>query len=40
VLQGTLVSGQDVLLLTFYAADFNVLMLLLALWRFRTKELV
>ncbi len=40
VLQGTLISGEDVGLLTLYAADFVVLMLLLALWRFRTKEIV
>ena len=40
MLQGTLVGGQEVLLLTLYAADFVILMLLLALWRFRTKELV
>lgn len=40
MLQGTLVSGKDVLLLTLYAADFIILMMLVALWRFRTKELV
>jgi Cu-processing system permease protein len=40
MLEGTLVSGKDVLLLTLYAFDFVVLMLVLALWRFRTKELV
>jgi len=40
ILQGTLMSGHDVLLLTLYAADFIVLMMLLALWRFHTKELV
>jgi Cu-processing system permease protein len=40
VLAGTLLSGKDVLLLSLYALDFVVLMLLLALWRFRTKELV
>jgi ABC-type transport system involved in multi-copper enzyme maturation permease subunit len=37
---GTLVNGRDVFVLTLYAADFVVLMLLLALWRFRSKELV
>jgi Cu-processing system permease protein len=40
MLKGTLVSGHDVLLLSFYALDFVILMLGLALWRFRTKELV
>ena len=40
MLQGTVLNGRDVLLLSLYAADFVILMLLLALWRFRTKELV
>jgi hypothetical protein len=40
MLGGTLVSGKDVLLLSLYAADFVILMMLFALWRFRTKELV
>lgn len=40
MLSGTLVSGHDVLLLSLYALDFVVLMLGLALWRFRTKELI
>jgi ABC-type transport system involved in multi-copper enzyme maturation permease subunit len=40
MLQGTLMSGNDVLLLSLYAVDFIILMMLLALWRFRTKELV
>jgi ABC-type transport system involved in multi-copper enzyme maturation permease subunit len=40
LLSGTLIDGREVLLLTAYAADFVVLMLLLALWRFRTKELI
>ncbi len=40
MLEGTLMSGTDVLLLSLYALDFVVLMLLLALWRFRRKELV
>jgi len=40
MLQGTLISGHDVLLLTLYALDFIVLMLALALWRFRTQELI
>jgi ABC-type transport system involved in multi-copper enzyme maturation permease subunit len=40
LLSGTLIDGKEVLLLTAYAADFVVLMLLLALWRFRSKELI
>jgi ABC-type transport system involved in multi-copper enzyme maturation permease subunit len=40
VLEGTLIHSKDVLFLSLYAADFVAIMLLLALWRFRTKELV
>ena len=40
VLEGTLLNLKDVAFLSLYAADFVVIMLLLALWRFRTKELV
>jgi len=40
MLKGTLLSGRNVLFLELYAADFVVLMLVLAWWRFRTKELV
>jgi len=40
VLEGSLISGRDVLFLSLYALDFVAIMLLLALWRFRTKELV
>jgi len=40
MLGGTLVSGKDVLLLSLYALDFIIVMMLLAWWRFRTKELV
>jgi ABC-type transport system involved in multi-copper enzyme maturation permease subunit len=40
MVQGTLVSGNDVLLLSLYALDFVILMLVFAQWRFRTKELV
>jgi ABC-type transport system involved in multi-copper enzyme maturation permease subunit len=40
VLAGTLIGGREVLVLSFYALDFVVLMLLVALWRFRTKELI
>ena len=37
---GTLVSASDVAWLSLYAADFVAIVMLLALWRFRTKELV
>jgi ABC-type transport system involved in multi-copper enzyme maturation permease subunit len=40
VLYGDIVDFKDVLFLTLYAADFVIIMLLIALWRFRTKELV
>ena len=40
VLQGRLVDWKDVALLSLYAFDFVAIMLLLAIWRFRTKELV
>jgi len=40
VLQGNLVDWKDVVFLTLYAFDFVAIMLLLALWRFRTKELL
>jgi ABC-type transport system involved in multi-copper enzyme maturation permease subunit len=38
ILRGDVLKGSDVLLLTVYAVDFVVLMLLLAWGRFRTKE--
>jgi ABC-type transport system involved in multi-copper enzyme maturation permease subunit len=38
ILSGSLLSGHDVVLLTLYALDFVALMLLLAWWRFQTKE--
>jgi hypothetical protein len=38
IMQGSLVKGDDVAFLSLYALDFIVLMLLLAWWRFRTKE--
>ncbi|MGD0815200.1 MAG: ABC transporter permease subunit [Verrucomicrobiota bacterium] len=38
ILQGSIMKGTDVILLTLYALDFIVLMLLLALWRFQKKE--
>jgi ABC-type transport system involved in multi-copper enzyme maturation permease subunit len=38
ILQGELMNGHDVFFLTLYALDFIVLMLLLAWWRFRSKE--
>ena len=40
VLQGSLIHWKDVLFLSLYAVDFVIIMLLLALWRFRTKELI
>jgi ABC-type transport system involved in multi-copper enzyme maturation permease subunit len=38
IIQGTIMERRDVILLTLYALDFVILMLLLAWWRFRTKE--
>ncbi|HTV40172.1 MAG TPA: hypothetical protein VMF08_06340 [Candidatus Sulfotelmatobacter sp.] len=38
ILTGSLMNENDVVLLTLYAADFIVLMLLLAWWRFQSKE--
>jgi ABC-type transport system involved in multi-copper enzyme maturation permease subunit len=40
IFQGTLVNWKDVALLSLYALDFVAIMLLLAIWRFRTKELL
>jgi ABC-type transport system involved in multi-copper enzyme maturation permease subunit len=40
ILTGALVRGRDVVLLSLYALDFTAIMLLLAVWRFRRKELV
>jgi hypothetical protein len=40
VAEGTLMNIKDVLFLSLYAADVVIIMLLLAMWRFRTKELV
>ncbi|HUB25245.1 MAG TPA: ABC transporter permease subunit [Tepidisphaeraceae bacterium] len=40
VLQGSMIHTRDVIFLTLYAMDFVVILLLLALWRFRTKELL
>jgi ABC-type transport system involved in multi-copper enzyme maturation permease subunit len=40
VLQGALIDWKDVAILSLYAFDFVAIMLLLAIWRFRTKELV
>jgi ABC-type transport system involved in multi-copper enzyme maturation permease subunit len=40
ILQGSLIHWNDILFLSLYAADFVAIMLLLALWRFQTKELV
>ncbi|HTV63521.1 MAG TPA: hypothetical protein VMH30_13225, partial [Verrucomicrobiae bacterium] len=38
ILQGSIVKAGDVGLLTLYALDFVVLMLLLTWWRFQRKE--
>lgn len=38
ILAGSLMNENDVVLLTLYAADFVILMLLLAWWRFQGKE--
>jgi len=40
VVQGTPIDWKDVALLSLYAFDFVAIMLLLAMWRFRTKELL
>ena len=40
VTSGALIDASDVAWLTLYAADFVLVMLLLALWRFRKKEIV
>jgi ABC-type transport system involved in multi-copper enzyme maturation permease subunit len=38
ILTGSLIDGTDVIYLTLYALDFVILMLLLAWWRFQSKE--
>jgi ABC-type transport system involved in multi-copper enzyme maturation permease subunit len=38
ILSGTIMDGHDVVLLTLYAADFVILMLLFCWWRFQNKE--
>jgi hypothetical protein len=40
VATGTLITAKDVVFLSLYAADVVIIMLWLAMWRFRTKELV
>ena len=40
ILQGRLIALQDILVLTAYAFNVTAIFLLLALWRFRTKELL
>lgn len=40
VLQGAQVDWKDVVFLSLYAFDFVAIMLLLSMWRFRTKELL
>ena len=37
---GSLIKAKEVALLSIYALDFIIIVLLLALWRFRSKELV
>ncbi|HEY4416396.1 MAG TPA: ABC transporter permease subunit [Verrucomicrobiae bacterium] len=39
VLEGSFIHFKDVVFLSLYAADFVIIMLLLAWWRFRSKEL-
>jgi ABC-type transport system involved in multi-copper enzyme maturation permease subunit len=38
IIGGSILNGNDVLLLSLYALDFIILMLLLAWWRFQNKE--
>ena len=38
ILQGSIMGGNDVIMLTLYALDSVILMLLLAWWRFQSKE--
>jgi ABC-type transport system involved in multi-copper enzyme maturation permease subunit len=38
IIEGSMLKGADVLLLTLYALDFVILMLLFAWWRFQRKE--
>ena len=40
IAEGRLIALEDIFLLTLYAVDVAVLVLLLALWRFRSKELL
>jgi len=40
IMSGVVVKASDVAWLTLYAVDFVLVMLLLALWRFRKKEIV
>jgi len=40
IFEGTLMRAHDVVLLSLYALDIVVIMLLLALWRFHGKELI
>lgn len=40
VYEGSIIRAKDVGFLSLYALDFVIMMLLFALWRFRTKELV
>ena len=40
VLNGSIINLNDIMFLSLYALDFVIIMLLLALWRFRIKELI
>lgn len=40
IVQGRLVALEDIFILTLYAVDVAAIFLLLALWRFRSKELI
>ena len=40
IMKGRLIALEDILLLTLYALDVAAIFLLLALWRFRSKELL
>ena len=40
IMQGRLIALEDVFILTLYALDVAAIFLLLALWRFRSKELL
>jgi len=39
-MKGELIAPADIAMLTLYAFDFTAIVLLLALWKFRRKELL